>query len=154
MRKPVAVLKTVEDSLPELDRRLIQAYLRTIYRLYEPAFDVYIGLRNPALDAWLNRQGWDTFAFITAWNPGSEILPAGENDRRHRDLFKVLRRHAQEMPLPAVHISPDGGWPPEASWWAPGLTPDTAVSIALKFEQNALVFWEKGGVAELWWVSG
>lgn len=152
MRKEVVVIKTVEDSVPVLDRRLIQAYLRTVYRLVEPRFDVRIGRPNPALDRWLNQSGWGTYAFITACNPGSVLLPDAENKRRQDALFRALCAQGMQVPLPAVHIGAGGDWPPEASWWIPELAAETAVALARQFGQNALVFGQKDAAAVLWWI--
>ncbi len=152
MSKPWVVLTSVEDSLPGLDRRLVTAYIRTIYRILDPAFDVAIGPLLPALERWLLERDLDTFAFITAENPGSRLLSAHENARRQAALQKALLPLVPVEPRRAVHISASGEWPPENSWWAPGLPPEEAVALGRAFAQNALVFWQRGRGAALWWL--
>ncbi len=153
MSKPVAVLKTVEDSPPQLDRRLVEAYIRTIYRVLDPAFDIRIGAADPLLEQWLTQHGFDGYAFVTAWNPASQLLSRQANEARHAALYQALRGFTSADPHLAEHHGESGGWPMEKSWWTPGLAPENAVDLARQFGQNALVFGRKGGVAELWWVA-
>ena len=153
MSKPVAVLKRLEDSPRTLDRRLVAAYLRSIYRLLEPPFDIRIGASLPlGLKQWLDDRGFRTFAFLTAENPASRILPEAENAIRQESLRTNLLPLLPNAPYPAVHLSENGAWPEEKSWWAPGLSAEQAVDLGRQYGQNALVFWRQGGDVELWWL--
>ncbi len=152
MAKPLAIITCLEDSPPELDRRLVSAYLRTIYRVVFPAFDISIGPLSDNVEQWLAHAGLETFAFITAANPKSRILTDNQNSMRNEALFRELKRRIRASPHPAVHRSKNGDWPEEKSWWAPGLAPADAIDLGRRFEQNALVFWTKGENPKLWWL--
>lgn len=152
MSKPVVQITTLEDSPPWIDRRLVDAYLRTTYRAPEPGLELRVGVRNPALQAWLEQWDAPNFAVLTAWNPRSEPLSTIENAARNARLEIDLRRAARIV-LPALGIGDRGDWPPEDSFFAAGLAPDTAAALGLEFGQNALVFGEKGRAPVLWWLQ-
>ncbi|MEO6037965.1 MAG: hypothetical protein ABIQ93_06080, partial [Saprospiraceae bacterium] len=80
MSKPAAIITTLEDSASGLDQRLVSAYLRTIYRVQNPPFDLRIGELNKSFDRWLAGQQIREFTFLTAWNPYSKTLPPEENE--------------------------------------------------------------------------
>jgi hypothetical protein len=153
MSKPLAVLKRLEDSPPTLDRRLVAAYLRSVYKVLDPPFELCIDKLPEDLEQWLSDRGLKSFAFLTAANPKSVVLPEAENARRNTNLLTALRPLVPVHPYPAVHISEKGDWPAEKSWWAPGLSAENAVDLGRRFEQNALVFWQQGGGMELWWLG-
>lgn len=150
MLKPDAIIRKVEDSPDWLDRRLVEAYLRTIYAVAN--FEVNIGQCYLAFEKWLEEQGVKTYAFITAWNPASRILPESENILRNNDLEAGLQK-VSSIVLPARHISIAGNWPPEASFWASDISDEHAVLLGKKYGQNAIVQWKAGGVPELWWLA-
>ncbi|MBK8967911.1 MAG: DUF3293 domain-containing protein [Saprospiraceae bacterium] len=153
MSKPVAVLKRLEDSPRTLDRRLVAAYLRTVYRVQDPPFDIHIGAALPmGLQHWLDARGFETFAFLTAENPAARILPEAENASRQESLRTNLLPFLPNGPYPAVHHSLNDDWPAENSWWAPGLASEQAVDLGRQYGQNALVYWRQGGEVELWWL--
>ncbi len=151
MSKPTAVITTLEDSAPWLDQRLVLAYLRTTYRVLMPRFELRVGQHNAGFDLWLAEQQMHEFIFLTAWNPGSKPLPADENERRNRALEKELHRFAKQI-LPGVGIGDDKNYPPEAGFFALGISSAEAVALGRAFDQNALVFGCLGGLPELWWL--
>ena len=154
MSKPVAVLKRLEDSPRTLDRRLVAAYLRSIYRILDPPFDIRIGASPPLdLKQWLLERSFQSFDFLTAVNPASRILSNSENALRQEVLRTNLLPFLPNDPYPAIHLSENSDWPAEKSWWAPGLPAEQAVDLGRRFEQNALVFWRQGGEVELWWLK-
>jgi len=152
MSKPAAVIITLEDSASWLDQRLILAYLHTTYRVRTPTFDLRIGQSNPVFDLWLAENKVHQFAFITAWNPQSQSLSMEENTRRNQELEKEFYLISIKI-LPGLGIGDDSDWPPEASCCALNISPEQAVALGRKFDQNALVFGRKGEVPALWWVA-
>ncbi|TNE57658.1 MAG: DUF3293 domain-containing protein [Bacteroidetes bacterium] len=152
MSKPFAVLTRLEDSPPTLDRRLVIAYLRTIYRVVEPAFDITIGPLQNEVKNWLQHRSLDTFCFITAANPGSQLLSEAENEVRNKALRRLLTTLVGEGLFPAFHLSASGDWPAEAGWWVPGLSAADGIRLGKMFDQNAIVFWQSGRLVELWWL--
>jgi hypothetical protein len=152
MLKPAAVIRKVEDSPDWLDQRLVEAYLRTAYVVVGPDIPpVRVGVPNPALERWLDDRQHTTFAFITAWNPGSVLLPAGENEKRLARLAADLRLVCPVL-LEGWGRGDSGLWPAEASLAAIGISPEAAIRFGRRYGQNAVVWWEKGGLPELWWL--
>lgn len=152
MLKPRAVITSIEDYPAALDRELLAAYLRTLYAVPELDLQLHIGPLPTDLVSRLMEMGCTRFTFITAVNPRSELLPEAENARRQAALFQELCAVLPARPVPAVHLNPAGHWPPEASWFAPGLEDEDAVRLGRVFEQNAVVVWQVGKPVELWWL--
>ena len=69
-------------------------YLRTTYRVsgVTPAIDIRVGEPCPPLDALLDKHAARSWAFITAWNPGSKKLEADENHRRQAALKAEVKQ--------------------------------------------------------------
>jgi hypothetical protein len=151
MSKPVAKIGKVEDSPDWLDRRLVEAYLRTTYRAVSPFFEIKIGVKNAAFEKWLEERGFKTYAFITAWNPRSKMLSEAENRLKNKDLEADLKK-VTRLVAPALNVPAASDWPPEESFLALGISPEDVIELGKKFTQNAVVWWEKGGVPELWWL--
>jgi hypothetical protein len=152
MLKPVAVIKTLEDSPLWLDRRLVLAYLRSIYRVWNPRFDIRVGPVSDELGQWLTEQDAQTFVYITAWNPRSVPMEDAVNRQRNALLETRLRESAR-MVMAGEAVGSAGDWPPEASFWAIDLSAEEAVRLGQAYEQHAILFWERGGSVELWWVA-
>jgi hypothetical protein len=151
MTKPVAVLKRLEDSPPGVDQELILAYLSTSYRVPELGLDYRIGRLEDADRERLERDGTRSFAFVTAWNPCSEKRSAGENRRHNRRLAEALDRLGRRY-HPGLHVAAAGDWPDEESFYIVNISSHEVIALARQFDQNAVVFWERGGVPEIWLV--
>lgn len=151
MTKPVAAIRTVQDIPPSLDRRLTEAYLRTTYRVWQPPIEIRIGQLCPAMDVLLAERGSESWAFVTAWNPGSRVLPADENAQRQAELEQIVES-AHWSYIYGVGIGEDTTWPPEESLLVLGISAAEAVALGRRFGQNALVFGRQNEVPELWWL--
>lgn len=151
MLKPVAVITCLEDSPPSFDRRLLEAYLRTVYQVSgPPGFSFYTGDNiSEMAEKWLAAKGCSSWAFITAWNPFSRPLPAEENRVRNNQLADELNRNGW-LTYPGFGAGPDARWPPEESFWVLNIPPEEAVRLGKKFGQNALVWWDPSQPVRLW----
>lgn len=146
--KHVVPIRTLEDSPSTLDRSLLSAYLKTAYRL--PTLGLTIRVNQPCPALWTLLPG-SSLAIVTAWNPGSRMLPGAENRQRNEALTKALPPHAVAI-LPALGEGDAGDWPPEESLGIAGVSLEEAARLAALFEQNAFVFVEKDQAAVLVWV--
>jgi hypothetical protein len=152
MSKPVAVIRKVEDSPDWLDEWLVEAYLRTSYAVMFMDFPpIRVGEANPVLEKWLDEKKIKTYAFITAWNPGSVLLSYEENEERLDQLKDELNEICPRV-LGGLGVGDSGEWPGEMSCLALDITAGDAVRLGRKYGQNAIVWWEKGGFPELWWL--
>jgi hypothetical protein len=131
------------------------AYEATSYRVHASpvgAFTIRCGVVSPALDALLAAAATDTWAFVTAANPGSRRLDDAENGRRHAALVAEVRRRGLDCHGGAGH-GDDGAWPAEESVLVPGLDEAAAVALGRAFGQFAVVVGERGRPARLAWVA-
>jgi Protein of unknown function (DUF3293) len=138
------------DEHSGLPRELEEAYRRTIYRVSYggDAIDVRIGEGNPTLDRVLDQEGWEDWIIITAFNPRSVRLLLSENEERDRQLRNELVLRGLTF-CRSEAIDPEEEWPAESGFLVPGLNLEAAAEIARRYDQNAIVFGEVRGPAEL-----
>lgn len=111
---------------------------------------VRIGEPNTAVDLLIDRFGADEWAFITAYNPYSEVLSAEENQSRHRRLLETIRDR-NLVSFESHGVDDDGTWPSERGLFVAGLSRDEAVELGRELDQNAIVVGARGGAPELVW---
>jgi len=110
--------------------------------------EIRVGASSPALDAFLAARGAASWCFVTAANPGSERRSDAENARRNRNLEAELEA-AGLVALRGEGRGADGAWPAEPSFLVLGVDRDEALRLGGRHGQNAVVFGEVGGPAEL-----
>jgi hypothetical protein len=118
------------------------AYERTRYCVDDEKRRVCFlaGSASARVRALLDRHGATRFAFITAWNPGSVVLPPAENARREAQLRADVRRY---VTLNGEGVGEDPKWDPEESLMVLGISRGKAVSLARKYGQLAIVFGQR-----------
>ena len=129
------------------DHPLRQAYEATDYRVGD-CFTIRCGERSPPLEALLTESGHDTWAFITAWNPGSIALDTAENRRRMTGLAGRIALLGLPM-LEGEGVGTGGDWPPEPSLLVLGIDPPAALALGREFGQVAIVVGRLGEPASL-----
>ena len=125
-------------------------YRATTYRVEIRGghIDIRIGEKHPRIDALLSAHISTQWAFITAWNPGSNLTSREQNAAAQAKLRQIL----QDAGFSFYEGSgiPDGAdWEPERSVWIPGIGRDEAVELGRRFGQKAIVVGRSGAVAEL-----
>lgn len=106
-----------------------------------------MGRTHPGLDEFLSSKGAYSWAFLTAWNPGSILLTLEENKIRNSELIRELGSFES--------IEGEGkaeDWK-EESFLVFGIDLRNALELAKKFGQNAIVFGTYAKPAELVFVS-
>ncbi|MGB0866168.1 MAG: DUF3293 domain-containing protein [Granulosicoccaceae bacterium] len=131
---------------------LAQAYRATTYQLTVNGQQVPVRIGEPAGEMavhlpQVNAQSW---AFITAWNPHSNILSAPENARRNARLFQQLAAKAY---APAIAIPDSTDWPREPGFVVFDIPLTELLALAETHEQHAVVVGQNGGAPELIWVG-
>ncbi len=132
------------------------AYHATAYHVDGPTgrFTLRIGAASPEADALLARQGEvPSWAFVTASNPGSVLLPEPTNGLRHEQLVAEVARRGL-IDNPGLGVGDDGSWPAEVSQFLVGVSTADAAVLGRMFGQNAVVCGDRGGVARLCWLIG
>lgn len=136
----------MKQSRTELEK----IYRRAIYVV--PAGDseirFRIGEKCEESDALLQKRNAETFAFITAYNPRSEILSSEENESRHLEFVKLLSALRFHF-LEGYGTSANEAWQREKSLFIFDISEEKATRLGEKFEQNAIVFGEKGNAPRL-----
>ena len=133
------------------DHPLKEAYETTDYRVGD-RFTIRCGERSPPLDALLAESGHDTWAFITAWNPGSIALDDAENRRRMTDLAGRIALLGLPM-LEGEGLGTGGDWPSEPSLLVLGIGASEALALGREFGQVAVVIGRLGEPARLCFCS-
>jgi Protein of unknown function (DUF3293) len=133
-----------------MNAALLDAYRRTSFTANTPKgrLCLRVGQRCPELDDLLAGQRVATWAYVTAFNPGSEPLPVEENVARQRELERAVTEVGL-MSYSGEGIGDDGQWAPEPSLLVLGIARDDAVRLGRQFGQLAVVYGELGREAEL-----
>jgi len=135
------------------DETLEAAYRHTLYRVLLPgggALDLRAGCRCPALDRLLATLGCREWAFITAWNPGSRLLPTWRNAARSRRLARALKCLGYRF-WPGLGVPEQGSWKPEVSLLVLGMPVAPALRIGRQFGQHAIRAGRRARATELFW---
>jgi len=109
---------------------------------------IRVGEVCPALDALLRARGCRTWAYITAFNPGSVRVSDEQNFARQRELEDAVRQLGDLM-FPGEGIGADGTWRPERSILILGIDRAAAMQLGRRFGQRTIVWGELAGPATL-----
>jgi Protein of unknown function (DUF3293) len=129
---------------------LLEAYRKTAFNADTPKgrLSLRIGQRCLELDELLTEHGVSTWAYVTAFNPGSMQLLEKENAIRHHELEADVASLGVTSYL-GEGVADDGRWPPEASLLILGIRRGDAVRLGRQYGQLAVVCGDFGGAAEL-----
>ena len=129
---------------------LLDAYRRTAFVANTPSgrLSLRIGQRSSTLDDLLTEQGVTTWAYVTAFNPGSIVLTHEENVARQRELECAVASRGFTA-YSGEGVGDDGRWPAESSLLVLGIGRSDAVQLGRRFGQFAIVYGELGREAEL-----
>ncbi|MCB1736519.1 MAG: DUF3293 domain-containing protein [Gammaproteobacteria bacterium] len=135
-----------------MSNELIKAYLNTSYVVNMAGEDAAIRVGQDLPEAvvrLVQSMGVGTFevAVITACNPHSRRLSEAENQSRQGVLAELLGWHRFPI-FPATGIGDEGDWS-EPGFLIVGVSRSMAVSIGRCCQQNAVIYAEAGGPAEL-----
>ncbi len=133
-----------------MDAALWNAYQATTFVAEIDGVVVRIrpGQPHPDLDHILASLSLGQWAFITAWNPRSQLLSPVENDRRHEELRAAVAEFGYES-VEGDGIPAEANWRSERSLLVLGITEDDALALGRRFGQYAIVVGEHGRSARL-----
>ena len=125
------------------------AYEKALYVVYgAPELVLRVGEPSETLDALMDEEGAESAAFLTAANPRGERQAKRENELNAAALHQALADAGYSCLL-GEGRDPKGEWPSEPSVLALGISRHEAMVIGRSYEQNAIVFIERGKPAEL-----
>jgi hypothetical protein len=128
----------------------VRAYLATDYRLGHTSQDIVltIGQRSERLAALFASSGFNCGAFLTAYNPHGSVQPDTANDQGHAELGGKLKALGLQI-IEGLGSEVGSDWPAEKSYFALGLSLETAKAIGTRFDQDAIVWVGPDAVAQL-----
>lgn len=114
-------------------------------------FRIQPGVQPPEFQDFLQQNGWQSYAFITAWNPFSaQQLSLVENRKAHQYLIKVLNTNHLTF-LPALAIDPTETWPTEEGVFLFDVSLKEMIELGRQFGQNAVLYGAAHGIPEILW---
>jgi hypothetical protein len=133
-----------------MQSNLVSAYKATEYVAHDSGWVVVIqiGHHSVVVDRLLARMHAKDGAFITAYNPFSKELGFEANEHWDRELKRYLSVRGFAF-VEGEGRGRTGGWPPEPSVLAFGISRTEASAIGRRFRQNAVVYVPRGRPAEL-----
>lgn len=136
-----AILQDGSVEQSNLPAKLVLDYAVAHYhvRIGTSSITLLIGQHCPPLAALLRQRGCRDALYITACNPGSQILSAAKNQLANQHLQEQLAQYSRFI-YPGESIDLGGVWPAEAGFLALGLELTTAKRTAREFGQNAIVW--------------
>ena len=126
-----------------ISKELLFGYEATCYSIVNPKIDIYLKKENTELNFLLKTNKFNSWCFITAWNPFSKALSLEKNKELNLLLEADLDGY---IIFPGEGKDTIGDWPPEISFFVGNITREQAIFLGKKYKQNAIVF---GAVAEL-----
>jgi hypothetical protein len=135
---------------PSSDRETLwDAFQRTTYIARTSGGDIHIhpGRQTPELDALLSQDA-DQWAYVTAYNPNSQLLPIAENVARQQTLVKAVQDRGLTF-FEGASVLDAAAWPPEPSLLILGIAPGDARSLGRRFGQLAIVVGRVGEPAQV-----
>ena len=138
-----------------MNQELYDAYKHTTYLARTPVGEVHIRPEQtePLLDELLGEYEAEEWAFITAWNPGSQLFSVYENHERQRELERALKAAGYAF-FRGSGVPDADNWQPEESVLVVGIAEADALEFGRRFEQEAIVCGRVGEAARLVWCSG
>ena len=134
---------------------LLAAYTATDFVVFDGGerWALHVGVASPRIDALLDHHGATCATVVTAFNPRSRVLAPDANLARHLALVRLLEERGLAF-LYGEGRDPSGEWMPETECVVFGISLAEGLEIARRFDQNAVVFIERGKAPRLEFPEG
>lgn len=134
-------------NVPTMLPALPAEYWHTTYFAETPVghLRLRVGLDDWPANVMLTRQHLESWAFITAWNPGGQIASPNQNQSRNAALSARL---ANFPSYPGRGVG-DFDTHTEDSFLVLGISESEALTLAREFGQNAILFGRLNQTPEL-----
>src|SRR5690554_4433081 len=154
LRRTPTFSKCSNSHTPQINMNqdLYDAYKHTTYLARTPLGEVKIRpeATEPLLDALLADHNVEEWAFITAWNPGSQLESVHENHERQRELERAIEA-AGFVFFRGSGVPDSDHWQPEESVLVLGISQARGVEFGRRFGQEAILCGRAGEAARLVW---
>ncbi|MBY0498629.1 MAG: DUF3293 domain-containing protein [Nitrosomonas sp.] len=137
-------------ALSVIASNLITSYLRTHYQVGAEcnSISLHIDQHSESMAKLLTASKQSCAAILSAYNPHSQLASNEENLAAHEQLRNLLQHRAYPI-IESLNIDPTDQWPPEKSFFVPGLDLSTSRSIGQRFNQNAIVWIDNEAIPRL-----
>ena len=124
-----------------ISTQLVKAYRNAHYFVHhgQEVYLLKVGEVNHALSSLLQSYGASSAAFLTAYNPYSQMRSPAENQAEHEKLLAELAQAGIET-VDGLGTDPHDEWDAEPSVLALGLTRSHAEQLADQYGQNAFLW--------------
>lgn len=145
--------ESVVQSMRRLGSATVLAYNAALYEFEGPGGLVQLrpGKHSPALDALLQSWQQESWCFITACNPFSQMLDAAQNEKRQSALRALLALDYRHL-FDGAGRSASNDWR-EASVLVAGMDFSHAVALGRVLRQHAVLVGRHSGPAELLFIG-
>lgn len=133
---------------------LSQAFKSTDYNaeLPDELFVFHIGQDKSATTSMMDRFGITTFAYITAWNPYSQIADSAKNEEANLRLENELKLSGLKF-FQCNGTDPSKIWPSEPGFIIFDCDRRWVKKLARRYRQHAIAYATKGRLPRLIWTK-
>ena len=120
---------------------LIKAYRQAIYVVHLGDREIALQVNQASLPLAKLMEEWEvtTAAFLTAFNPYSQVLDPAENEARQKQMWVDALSMCPKI-FPGIGRDKNDQWPHELSMLALGIGLQDAQALADQYEQNAYLW--------------
>lgn len=137
----------------KLDKLSLEGvYTSSDYQILDPKITFRCDQINEQLDQYLRLLGKRSWIFISAANPRSVIQDEKTNAWRNTNLEIDIAKTGFHYAY-AVGLATDGHWPAEDSFMVFDIPIETGKALAMKYDQNAILFGRCNKPAQLEWID-
>jgi len=124
---------------------LIKAYREAIYVVHLGDREIALQVNKASLPLAKLMEEWEvtTAAFLTAFNPYSQVLDPVENEARQKQMWADAQPMCPKI-FPGIGRDKHDQWPHELSMLALGIHLEDAQTLADRYEQNAFLWISNG----------
>lgn len=134
------------EELKLSENDLLTSYYKTDYIIYDPKIIIKINEKNKELNKLLKKNNVSEWAYITAYNPMSQISSEARNESANKKLLIDIQEYKV---FKGEGVGQDNTWKPEKSFLVLGVNKNKAIEIGKKYLQKAIIFGVINQSAEL-----
>ena len=130
-----------EQDIRGISPNLIKAYREAVYVVDfgDREITLQVGKANAALAKSMKGCEVTTAAFLTAFNPYSQVVDSVENEVRQKRMWADAQPMCPKI-FPGIGRDKNDQWPHELSMLALGIDLEDAQALADRYEQNAFLW--------------
>lgn len=134
--------------MTEQRKKLEELYRATDYESPQAGVTLKAGQPSEAMARLTSSFEEKGYAFITAWNPGSEPATSAQN-RRQNSMLEERLTELRYIYFEGRGVPHTERWTPEESFLILGITKEDALSLGREFSQTAILYGTSSGAPEL-----